>query len=41
MKTLWLRIIYAAHMLAPLSVALWHFERLSPDTLHALRALFP
>lgn len=41
MKTIWLRLIYSAHMLAPLSLALWHIERLSPETLRALRALFP
>ncbi len=41
MKTLWLRIIYSAHILAPLPAMLWHIERLSPETLRALRALFP
>lgn len=41
MKTVWLRIIYAVHMLAPAPLALWHIERLSIDTLQALRSLFP
>ncbi len=41
MKTLWLRTLYAAHMLVPLSLAVWHIERLSPSTAHALRSLFP
>jgi hypothetical protein len=33
-----LRLIYAIHMLAPLSFVLWHIERLAPDTLRALLA---
>ncbi len=41
MKRLWLRLIYSAHMLAPLSLVLWHLRRLSPETVLALRALFP
>lgn len=41
MKRLWLRLIYTAHMCVPLSLAVWHIERLSPSTAQALRALFP
>lgn len=40
MKTLWLRVIYTAHMLAPLPLVLRHIERLPPDTAQALRSLF-
>jgi hypothetical protein len=40
MKTLWLRLIYAAHMTLPLGLAIAHIERLSPDTVQRLRALF-
>lgn len=35
-----LRAIYAIHMLAPLAFVSWHLDRLRPETLHALRALF-
>jgi hypothetical protein len=35
-----LRIIYALHMLLPLSLAAWHVERLSPDTVRGLLDLF-
>jgi hypothetical protein len=35
-----LRCLYALHMLAPLAFVAWHTERLSPDTLGALLALF-
>lgn len=41
MRTLWLRTLYAAHMLLPLPIALWHIERLSRETARALRSLFP
>jgi hypothetical protein len=41
MKRLWLRVIYAAHMLAPLALAAAHIERLDESTVRALRALFP
>jgi hypothetical protein len=41
LNTIVLRLIYTAHMLAPLSLVLWHIERLSPSTVHALRSLFP
>lgn len=40
MKTIKLRILYALHMVMPLSLALWHIDRLSPDTLLGLAALF-
>lgn len=40
MKTIWLRLIYAAHMLAPLPLVTAHIARLSPDTALALRSLF-
>lgn len=40
MKTLWLRLIYTAHMLAPLPLVARHIARLHPDTAHALRTLF-
>jgi hypothetical protein len=33
-----LKLIYALHMLAPLSFVHWHFDRLAPDTLRALLA---
>lgn len=40
MKTLWLRIIYTAHMLAPAAIAAAHIERLDESTVRALRSLF-
>jgi hypothetical protein len=40
MKTLWLRIIYAAHMALPLSLASFHIARLDEGTAARLRALF-
>lgn len=33
-----LKLIYAIHMLAPLSFVEWHVARLAPDTLRALAA---
>lgn len=39
MHKLWLRLIYSAHMLAPVALVLWHLDRLDPDTLRALRQL--
>lgn len=41
MRTVWLRIIYTAHILMPAPLVLWHIERLSIDTVQALRGLFP
>lgn len=41
MNKLWLRIIYTAHMLAPLSLVSLHIARLDEPTAHRLRALFP
>lgn len=35
-----LRLIYAAHMLLPLSLVDWHLGRLAPETLARLRARF-
>ncbi len=40
MKTLWLRVIYSAHMLAPFALVERHIERLHPDTARALHSLF-
>lgn len=40
MNTLALRLIHAAHMCLPLSWALWHVERLRPDTALRLLRLF-
>ena len=40
LKQLKLRTLYALHMLAPLALALWHVERLAPDTRAGLLALF-
>lgn len=40
MKSVWLRIIYSVHMLAPLPLVARHIDRIHPDTAHALRALF-
>lgn len=40
MKTLWLRVIYTAHMLAPLPFVAQHIERLDEATALALRSLF-
>jgi hypothetical protein len=33
-----LKLIYAIHMLAPLSFVYWHIDRLAPDTVRALLA---
>lgn len=41
MKTLWLRVIYCAHMLAPLALVRSHLARLDESTLVRLRSLFP
>lgn len=41
MKTLYLRILYAAHMIAPLSLVCRHIERLDDSTAQQLRSLFP
>jgi len=41
MNKLRLRLIYTAHMLAPLSLVSLHIARLDEPTLVALRALFP
>lgn len=41
MKTIWLRIIYASHMIVPLSLVRAHVERLDDATAIALRSLFP
>jgi hypothetical protein len=41
MNKLWLRIIYTAHMLAPLSLVSSHIARLDIATAERLRALFP
>ena len=35
-----LRALYAVHMLAPLAFVAWHIDRLRPETLQGLRALF-
>lgn len=40
MRNIWLRLIYTAHMLAPLPLVTRHIDRLSPDTALALRSLF-
>lgn len=40
MNKLWLRLIYAAHMLAPLSLVHSHIARLDATTVLALRSLF-
>lgn len=40
MKTLWLRIIYTAHMTLPLSLVSLHIARLDIATAERLRALF-
>lgn len=41
MNTIKARVLYAVHMLAPLSFVLWHIERLDLATLLELRRLFP
>lgn len=41
MRTIWLRIIYASHMIVPLSLVRGHIERLDGATALALRSLFP
>jgi hypothetical protein len=41
MNKLWLRIIYTAHMLAPLPLVSLHIARLDVDTAERLRTLFP
>jgi hypothetical protein len=35
-----LHLLYALHMVLPLSASLWHLKRLSPDTLIGIAALF-
>lgn len=40
MTTLWLRIIYAAHMALPPGLAAAHIARLDERTVAALRSLF-
>jgi hypothetical protein len=41
MKRIWLRVIYATHMLAPLQLVAWHLSGLDAATARALRSLFP
>lgn len=41
MNRLWLRVIYATHMLAPLPLVAWHLSGLDEPTVQALRSLFP
>lgn len=40
MKTIWLRTLYALHMALPLALVSRHIDRLSPETVLALRVLF-
>lgn len=40
MRTIWLRTLYALHMALPLALVARHIERLSPETVRALRSLF-